>query len=55
MGLGALNKQVITAKVGSAPATGRAWLRVTLLLEATLFAAAIIAVSAATTIGGPSE
>ncbi len=55
MSLGALNKQVITAKVAADPAVGRTWLRVTLLCEATVFAAAIIAVSAATTIGGPTE
>lgn len=55
MGIGALNKQVITAKVAVDPATGLKWLRVTLLFETTLFAAAIIAVSAATTIGGPAE
>jgi putative copper resistance protein D len=55
MGLGALNKQIITAKIATDPAIGRKWLRVTLLCEATLFAAAIIAVSAATTIGGPAE
>jgi putative copper export protein len=51
IGVGALNKQVITAKVAADPATGKKWLRVALLCEATLFAAAIIAVSAATTIG----
>jgi len=55
MSLGALNKQVITTKVAADPAVGRKWLRVTLLCEATLFAMAIIAVSAATTIGGPAE
>jgi hypothetical protein len=55
MSLGALNKLVITAKVAANPAVGRKWLRVTLLCEATLFAAAIMAVSAATTIGGPVE
>lgn len=55
MGLGALNKQFITAKIVAAPATGRIWLRTTLLLEAALFTAAIIAISAATTIGAPSE
>lgn len=54
MSLGALNKQVITAKVAADPAIGRKWLRVSLLCEATLFAVAIIAVSAATTIGGPA-
>jgi copper resistance protein D len=55
MSLGALNKQIITAKVATDPASGRKWLRVTLPCEAALFAAAIIAVSAATTIGGPAE
>lgn len=55
MGLGGLNKQVITGKVAADPGVGRSWLRTTLLLEATLFAAAIVAVSAATTIGGPTE
>lgn len=55
MGLGALNKQIITAKVAAEPATGRRWLRTTLGLEAVPFTAAIIAVSAATTIGGPTE
>jgi len=55
MALGAVNKHVITAKVATDPVIGRKWLRVTLLCEATLFAAAIIAVSAATTIGGPAE
>lgn len=55
MSLGALNKQVVTAKVAADPAVGRKWLRLTLLCEAALFATAIIAVSAATTIGGPAE
>jgi putative copper resistance protein D len=55
MGLGAFNKQIVTARVAAEPAIGRKWLRTTLLLEATLFAGAIIAVSAATTIGGPTE
>ncbi len=54
IGVGALNKQVITAKVAADPPTGKRWLRVALLCEATLFAAAIIAVSAATTIGAPA-
>ena len=54
IGVGALNKQVITAKVAADPPTGKSWLRVALLCEATLFAAAIIAVSAATTIGAPA-
>lgn len=55
MGLGAVNKQIVTAKVAADPATGRRWLRTTLFLESVLFAAAIVAVSAATTIGSPSE
>lgn len=55
MGIGALNKRFITPKIMAAPATGRIWLRTTLQLEAMLFTAAIIAISAATTIGGPSE
>jgi putative copper export protein len=54
MGLGAVNKQIVTAKVSADPGTGRRWLRTTLFLESVLFAAAIIAVSAATTIGSPS-
>lgn len=52
--LGALNKQVITSRIAADPAIGRKWLRIALLCEATLFAAAIIAVSAATTIGAPA-
>lgn len=55
MGLGALNKQIITAKVAADPFAGRRWLRMTLLVEAALFLTAIVAVSAATTIGGPAE
>lgn len=55
MGLGGLNKLVITGKVAADPGVSRSWLQTTLLLEATLFTAAIIAVSAATTIGGPTE
>ena len=54
IGVGALNKQIIAAKVQADPATGRTWLCVALLCEATLFAAALIAVSAATTIGAPA-
>jgi putative copper resistance protein D len=54
VGLGALNKQVITDRVNADPPIGRKWLRIALLCEATLFAAAIIAVSAATTIGAPA-
>lgn len=54
IGVGALNRHIIAAKVQVDPATGQKWLRVVLLCEATLFAAAIIAVSAATTIGAPA-
>ncbi len=54
IGVGALNRHIITAKVQADPATGQKWLRVALLCEATLFAAVIIAVSAATTIGAPA-
>ncbi len=54
LGLGALNKQIVTARLAADPTTGRKCLRLTLLCEATLFTVAIIAVSAATTIGGPA-
>lgn len=54
IGVGALNKQIIAAKVQADPATGQKWLCAALLCEATLFAAALIAVSAATTIGAPA-
>lgn len=54
IGVGLHNRQVITAKVAADPPTGKKWLRFALLCEATLFAAAIIAVSAATTIGAPA-
>ncbi len=54
VGLGALNKQVVTLRIAADPAIGRKWIRISLLCEATLFAAAIIAVSAATTIGAPA-
>jgi putative copper export protein len=55
MAAGAVNKQIITARVLTDPPTGRRWLRWTLSIETTLFLAAVIAVSAATTIAGPSE
>jgi putative copper export protein len=55
LGAGAINKQVVTAKVGQTAATGRLWLRRTLACEALLFAAAILAVSAATTFTGAGE
>lgn len=52
MGIGALNKQFVTARVASDPGTGRRWLRRTLGTEAIMFAMAILAVSAATTLTG---
>ena len=55
MAMGALNKQVVTTRIEQDPAKGRRWLRLTLDFEAILFASAILAVSAATTIGGPGE
>lgn len=55
MGIGAVNKQVVTSEVRTVPAQGRRWLRATLAIETTLFIAAIVAVSAATTIGAPGE
>lgn len=55
MGLGAVNKQVITARILSDPPKGLRWLSRTLVAEAALFAVAILAVSAATTIAGPGE
>ncbi|MDZ4762636.1 MAG: CopD family protein [Alphaproteobacteria bacterium] len=55
MAMGALNKQVVTTRIEVETAMGRRWLRLTLALEAALFATAILAVSAATTIAGPSE
>jgi len=55
MGMGALNKQVVTTRIERDPAKGRRWLRLTLAFEAILFATALLAVSAATTIAGPGE
>ena len=55
MGMGALNKQVVTAKVAEHPEQGFRWLRNALSVEAVLFAAAILAVSAATTLTGAGE
>lgn len=53
LGLGALNKQIVTARMEADPTKGRRWLRLTLAFETILFAVAILAVSAATTIAGP--
>lgn len=55
MGLGALNKQIITARVLADPPIGRKWLSRTLAVETALFVTATLAVSAATTIAGPGE
>jgi len=55
MAMGALNKQVVTTRIERDPAKGRCWLRWTLAFDAMLFATAILAVSAATTIAGPGE
>lgn len=55
LGLGALNKRVIAARVAAEPVQGRRWLRTALLAEAMFFIVAIVAVSAATTIAGPTE
>ncbi len=55
MAMGALNKQVVTTRIERDPTIGRRWLQLTLAFEAILFATAILAVSAATTIAGPGE
>ena len=55
MGMGAINKQYLTAKVADQPERGRRWLRYALAIETALFAAAIVAVSAATTLTGAGE
>ena len=55
MGLGALNRWIVTARLEAEPVKGRRWLRLMLTLETILFAAAVLAVSAATAIAGPRE
>jgi copper resistance protein D len=55
LALGALNRQVITTRVLQDSARGRRLLRLSLICETFLFAAAILAVSAATTFVGPGE
>lgn len=55
LGIGALNRQVVTVKVATDPPTGRRWLQRTLTVESILFAVAILAVSAATTLTGAGE
>lgn len=55
VGMGALNRRIVTAMVLNDPPTGRLWLRRTLAVETVLFAVAILAVSAATTLTGAGE
>lgn len=55
LALGALNRQLITARVSSDPRNGRRLLRLSLTGETFLFAAAILAISAATTFVGAGE
>lgn len=55
LGMGAINKQFLTAKVAENPERGRRWLRYALAAETALFAAAVVAVSAATTLTGAGE
>lgn len=53
LGLGAINQRTVTRLIGADPHRGREWLKRTLLLDVVLFAVAIAAVSAATTLTGP--
>ncbi|HWA21940.1 MAG TPA: CopD family protein [Caulobacterales bacterium] len=55
LGLGALNRQVITARILHDPDAGQRLLRLSLSGETIVFAAAILAVSAATTFVGAGE
>jgi len=55
IGLGAINKQVVTAKVAADPHVGRRWLNHTLTAETVLFLVALVAISAATTLTGAGE
>lgn len=55
MGIGALNKLYLTARVAERPEQGRLWLGRALRAEAILLATAIIAVSAATSLTGAAE
>lgn len=52
LGLGAINQRWITAAVAADPPRGRRWLRRSLTAETILFAIAVLAVSAATTLTG---
>ena len=53
LALGAVNQRFLTRMLLAQPERGRRWLRRTLLVDAVLFAVAIIAISAATTLTGP--
>jgi putative copper export protein len=55
LGVGAFNQRIVTDKVASDPARGWRWLRRALATETILFAVAILAVSAATTLTGAGE
>ncbi len=55
LSLGAFNQRIVTAKVRDDPPVGRRWLQRTLVIESSLFAAAILAISAATTLTGAGE
>lgn len=55
MAVGAFNHRVVTALILRDPARGEGLLRTTLTVEAAVFIAAVLAVSAATTIGAPTE
>lgn len=54
MSAGALNKQFVTGLIQRAPARGRFWLSVTLAVEMSMFLAAIVLVSIATTVFPPT-
>ena len=53
--LGAINQRVLTERVRRDPGTGRALLGRSLLVEALLFAAIVLAIAAATTVAPPQE
>ena len=55
LGVGAFNKQLVTARTVKDPVTGRRWLGRTLAAETIVFTVAILAVSAATTLTGAGE
>ncbi len=55
LGLGALNKQVVTGVIIRAPERGRVWLKRTLVADALLFLTALLLVSWATTLTGPPD